>query len=245
MSLSVRKAPGLAWGVGGCAAVLLAAFLSGPVAAQAVKGKGKSVAGAVPVAVASAPRVGDPVAGARKSDDERCQECHGVDGHGFGHSASSEGRHPKLGGLPADYIVKQIADFRSGARKHDVMTVMARTVDPADIADIAAYFASQKPMQGDGKGVDPLGRKLFESGDPARGVDACVSCHGPAGKGIAGMGAASPPIGGQEWRYLEKQLLDWRSGDRSNSRDGVMNRVARPLSDEEVKALANYLAGQP
>ncbi|WP_216819796.1 c-type cytochrome [Zoogloea sp. LCSB751] len=244
MSFRVRKTPGLAWGAGGCAALLVAVFLSGPVLAQAVKSKGKSVGGAVPIVAAPAPRTGDPVAGARKSDDERCQECHGVDGHGFDQSASSEGRHPKLGGLPADYIVKQIADFRSGARKHDVMTVMARTVDPADIVDIAAYFSSQKPMKGDGKGDNPVGRALFEKGDPARGVAACVSCHGPAGKGIAALGAASPPIGGQEWRYLEKQLLDWRSGDRGNSTDGVMNRIAKSLSDEEVKALADYLAGQ-
>jgi cytochrome c553 len=63
-------------------------------------------------------------------------------------------------------------------------------------------------------------------------------------EGYCGSGAASPPIGGQEWRYLEKQLLDWRSGDRSNSNDGVMNRIAKSFSDEEVRALADYLAGQ-
>ncbi|WP_206198568.1 c-type cytochrome [Zoogloea dura] len=240
-----RKTPGLSRGRGGVILMLLVACLSGPVLGQAVKAKGKVQATGGPAPVAALPLKGDPVAGARKSDEERCQECHGADGHGFGQSASSEGRHPKLAGQPAEYIVKQIADFRSGARKHDVMTLMARTVEPADILDIAAYFASQKPMKGEGAAGNPLGRRLYESGDAARGVDACIACHGPAGQGIAGLGAAAPRIGGQEWRYLEKQLLDWRSGERRNSRDGVMNRVTRGLSDEELRALTDYLAAQP
>lgn len=238
-----RKAPGGFRGRGGFAVVVAVACLSGPVLAQAIKGKAKAAGSPAPVA--ALPLKGDPEAGARKSDEERCQECHGADGHGFGQSASSEGRHPKLAGQPAEYIVKQIADFRSGARKHDVMTLMARTVDPADIVDIAAYFASRPPMAGDGSGDNPLGRRLYESGDPARGVEPCVACHGPAGRGITGLGADSPRIGGQEWRYLEKQLLDWRSGERRNSRDGVMGRITRALTDEEVKALSDYLAGQP
>lgn len=227
--------------------MVLVACLSGPVSGEAVKGRGKSTVqatgGAAPVA--AVPPKGDPVVGARKSDEERCQECHGTDGHGFGQSASSEGRHPKLAGQPAEYIVKQIADFRSGARKHDVMTLMARTVEPADILDIAAYFASRSPMKGEAGPESPLGRRLYESGDAARGVEACIACHGPAGQGIAGLGAAAPRIGGQEWRYLEKQLLDWRSGERRNSRDGVMNRVTRTLTDDELRALADYLAAQP
>lgn len=240
------RTPGISRGWGGVVSVLLAVWvgcLSGPVLGQVVKGKAKS-AGATAPLTASA-RTGDPLAGARKSDEERCQECHGADGHGFGQSASSEGRHPKLAGQAADYIVKQIADFRSGARKHDVMTLMARTVEPADILDIAAYFASRPPMKGEGGAVNPLGRSLYERGDAARGIEPCIACHGPAGEGIAGLGAAAPRVGGQEWRYLEKQLLDWRSGERRNSRDAVMNRVTRGLSDEELRALADYLAGQP
>lgn len=240
------RTPGGSRGWGGGVGVLMAvwlACLSGPVLGQVVKGKAKSVGAAAPLTAPA--RTGDPLAGARKSDEERCQECHGADGHGFGQSASSEGRHPKLAGQSADYIVKQIADFRSGARKHDVMTLMARTVEPADILDIAAYFASRPPMKGEGGVVNPLGRRLYEHGDAARGIDPCIACHGPAGQGVADLGAAAPRVGGQEWRYLEKQLLDWRSGERRNSRDGVMNRVTRGLSDEELRALADYLAGQP
>lgn len=216
----------------------VAVMQSAPVMAQVTKLKPRP-----PVAAAPAPAVGDPVAGAAKSADERCQECHGVDGHGFGQSASSEGRHPKLAGQSAQYIIKQLDDFRSGARKHDVMTMMARTVDRADIVDIAAYFSSRTPMKGDGTGDNPTARALYEQGDPARGVTACISCHGPQGQGLPGLGAESLRIGGQEWRYLEKQLLDWRSGERSNSRGGVMNTVSAGLSDAEIRALSDYLSG--
>lgn len=231
-------------GLGGVvfAVLLVALVLSAPVMAQTGKGKGKAA-----VVAAAAPAVvkGDAQRGAVKSEDERCQECHGADGHGFGQSASSEGRHPKLAGQSAAYIIKQLDNFRSGARKHDVMSMMARTVDPADIVDIAAYFASRPPMKGDGTGDSAAGRALYEKGDPARGVTACITCHGPGGKGLAGLGAESPLIGGQEWRYLEKQLLDWRSGERSNSRDGVMNTVIRPLTDQDIRALSDYLSGLP
>lgn len=194
-------------------------------------------------APAVASPAGDPLVGATKAEAERCQECHGVDGHGIGHSNGSEGRFPKLAGQAPDYILKQIRDFRSGARKHDVMTMMARSVEDADVADIAAYFASRPPMKGDGSGANPVAEALYQKGDSERGIAACVSCHGPAGKGLAGV--AGPVIGGQEWRYLEKQFLDWRTGERSNSPGGAMNQVAKSLSDAEIRALSDYLSGLP
>lgn len=229
--------------------VLAGCLLAAPAGAQSAKppaarGQGKAPAAAVVSAQVQGLR-GDPVRGLKKSDDERCQECHGADGNGLGHSEGSEGRLPKLAGQPVEYLLKQLDNFRSGARKHDVMSMMARTVTPADLADIAAYFASQPPMKGDGSGDNPVGRGLYERGDAGRGIAACITCHGPGGKGLAGAGAESPRLGGQEWRYLEKQLLDWRSGDRSNSRDGVMNSQIRPLSDEEIRALSSYLSGLP
>jgi len=125
------------------------------------------------------------------------------------------------------------------------MSRVAGPVVPQDVVDSAAYCASRPPMKGDGTGDSAAGRALYEKGDPARGVTACITCHGPGGKGLAGLGAESPLIGGQEWRYLEKQLLDWRSGERSNSRDGVMNTVIRPLTDQDIRALSDYLSGLP
>lgn len=185
---------------------------------------------------------GDPVLGREKAESERCIECHGVQGNGPALSNSMEGKFAKLAGQYPDYIVKQIQDFRSGARKHDQMQIMARSVSDEDIRDIAAYFGSQLAMHApDGK-LSGLGQSLYESGNPARGVVACISCHGVKGQGLADRPVA-PVIGGQEWHYLDKQLRDWRSGERRNSDDGVMSLVAKALTDAEIEALATYLAG--
>ncbi len=184
---------------------------------------------------------GDAVAGRDKADAERCIECHGMTGNGAGHAQGVEGKFAKLAGQRPEYIVKQIQDFRSGGRKHDQMAIMARSIADEDLVDIAAYFGSLPVMRGDAGEVPEPGKRLYLSGDSARGIVACVSCHGEKGKGVAGM-PLSPVLGGQEWRYLEKQLLDWRSGERRNARDGVMTQVTRHLTDGEVQALATYLA---
>lgn len=194
----------------------------------------------VALAQATLPK-GDAVAGQDKADAERCIECHGMTGHGAGHANGAEGRFAKLAGQHPEYIVKQIQDFRSGARRHDQMAIMARSISDEDLVDIAAYFGSLPAMKGEGAEVPELGKRLYLSGDAARGIVACVSCHGDKGKGVAGM-PLSPVLGGQAWRYLEQQLLDWRSGTRRNARDGVMTQVTRHLTDAEVQALTTYLA---
>jgi cytochrome c553 len=80
-------------------------------------------------------------------------------------------------------------------------------------------------------------------GDASRNILACSNCHGIDGKGIASPGQTIPIIGGQEWAYLEKQLRDWRNGERNNSVDGVMNTSVRQLTDKELRALVDYIAG--
>jgi cytochrome c553 len=199
----------------------------------------QKAARAVP-AKAPVPQVPDARLGAIKADTERCVECHGPDGHASAGGPAAESHVPKLAGQSLAYIVKQVADFRSGARRHDTMNMMARTVEPADIVDIAAHFAGQSPMSGDG-GRSALGERLYTQGDPQRGVPACTSCHAP---GAVGQGTA-PRLAGQSWRYLEKQLFDWRSGERRNSPDGAMEVLSRGLSDSEIRALTDYLAGLP
>ena len=185
---------------------------------------------------------GDPLLGREKADSERCIECHGVDGNGAGHSNGPEGKFAKLAGQHPDYIRKQIRDFRSGARQHDQMQIMARSVSDEDVRDIAAYFGGQPLMNAQGGERHALGKSLYENGDPARGVVACISCHGGQGKGLAAS-PLTPVIGGQEWRYLDKQLRDWRSGERRNSPDGAMSQIIKTLSDADIESLANYLSG--
>ena len=180
--------------------------------------------------------------GRDKSETERCQECHGPTGNAEVQETGAAGTSPKLAGQYAQYIVKEFRDFRSGARKNDAMAVMANSLDDADVADIAAYFASQPRMKGAGGADADLARRLYLSGDPARGMTACVECHGESGQGSLARDVPVPVIGGQQWRYLDKQLRDWRSGERHNSRDAIMNRNARGLTDPEIEALAYYIS---
>lgn len=186
---------------------------------------------------------GDAIVGKEKADSERCVECHSIDPRTSGPNNGTGGKFAKLTGQSPAYIVKQIRDFRTGARRHDFMVMMARSVDDADVADIAAYFAGLPVMRGDGSRDVALAGELYTRGDPSRGVTACVECHGDAGKGRTAGAATAPVIGGQEARYLERQLTEWRSGERHNSPDGAMNRVTQALTDPEIQALASYLAG--
>ena len=180
---------------------------------------------------------GNPIIGKEKSDAGRCQECHGADGN------SSDAKIPHHAGQYAGYLIKQLGDFQSGARKHEIMSIMAEDLNAADKADIAAYFAGQKPMQGEGAAVNPLASNLFVNGDQARDIPACSSCHGDSGKGRVVGNVFYPVIGGQRRVYLRSQLVSWKLGERSNSPNGVMNKIAKLLSDDEIDALADYISG--
>ncbi|NJD06822.1 MAG: cytochrome c4 [Methylococcaceae bacterium] len=180
---------------------------------------------------------GDPLAGKAKSEAELCQGCHGENGGSIAVGV------PNLAGQYAAYIAKQLQDFRSGARRHRIMTAMSEGVSETDSNDIAAYFASQPPMQGVAGEANAAARELFLYGDVDRNLDACVSCHEPSGGGKLAAGVAYPRLAGQAKGYLRVQLLNWKINARSNSPQGVMNRVAGALTEQEIAALANYLSG--
>jgi cytochrome c553 len=181
---------------------------------------------------------GDPVAGKEKS--QLCQGCHGE----FG--LSSEPMIPHLAGQYAQYIAKNLRNFQNGERTHQIMSAMAATISDADLDDIAAYFASQHKMTGNGTGdTDPkaqIGKKLFNNGDMSRMIIACTNCHGVGGKGRAPHVSMFPVIGGQQAGYLKGQLLNWRSKERANSPNAIMNRIAKSLTDEEIDSLAEYVS---
>jgi cytochrome c553 len=189
---------------------------------------GIALALVLPLAHGAAPK-GDVAAGRIRSESERCQECHGLDGNGNG----EDGKFARLAGQYPAYIVKQLQDFRSGARKHDYMMVMAKSLEEADLADIAAYYGSLPTMRGESAQADEVvARRLFT---------ACAGCHGARGKGTGD--AAFPVIGGQDVKYLRNQLLAWRSGERRNSPGGAMNEATKHLTDAEIEILAHYLSG--
>ncbi len=180
---------------------------------------------------------GNPVVGKERSRDGRCQECHGSDG------MSGDAKIPNHAGQYAGYLAKQLSDFQSGERHHEIMNIMAEDLSATDKADIAAYFASHNTMQGEAVGDKPLARNLFVNGDQGRGIPSCVSCHGENGKGRIAGNVAYPVIGGQRTVYLRSQLVNWKLGARHNSPGGVMNEVAKSLSDDEINALADYISG--
>jgi cytochrome c553 len=185
---------------------------------------------------------GDAAAGEGKS--ALCQGCHGADGN----SASAD--FPRLAGQYSGYIVKQVRDFQSGLRaNNDTMAGMAATVASVeDAKDIAAYFASKKmakePLVPVNADLVKKGEKIFTEGDPQSGLYACINCHGERGKGKAPNITQFPRIGGQHRDYLIKELNDLRAGTRKNDPGGMMQDIAKKLSEDELKAVAEYLSAQ-
>lgn len=165
-----------------------------------------------------------------------CAGCHGADGN------SAAPNWPKLAGLDGAYIAKQLADFKSGARKDPTMSAMAAGLSKRDMEDLGAFYASQKRNPGTAQGNAESMKKaeiLYRGGSSNMAIAACMGCHGPAGAGIP---ARYPAVSGQHAQYTQKQLYDFKSGARSN--DGnVMTAIAFKLSDAEIKAVSQYMAG--
>ena len=165
-----------------------------------------------------------------------CQACHGATGN------SVNPEWPSLAGLGADYIADQLKNFKEGKRTNPVMMPNAANLSPEDMADIGAYFDSQVNT---GLEADPsywkAGEKLYRAGDKARGIPACMACHGPTGHG--NEPAKFPALRGQQSVYVSKQLNDYASGARSTGPNGIMQTIAKRLSPEDIRNLASYLQG--
>lgn len=163
-----------------------------------------------------------------------CAACHGVDGN------SPLPANPSLAGQHADYIAKQLKNFKSGERKNAIMAPMVASLSEDDMKNVAAYFANQTPRGGATKDVASVetGRKIFRGGVTSSGVAACAGCHSPNGAGIP---AQYPRIAGQHVEYTTAQLKAFRSGERANDPNNMMRSVAAKLSDGEIDALARYV----
>lgn len=184
-----------------------------------------------------------PVTAAAKGDPAKgqalagvCAACHGMDGN------SAVSVNPSLAGQHADYIAKQLAEFKAGSRANAIMTGMAAGLTSESMADLGAYYRTQKVRAPGAKNRDLVaqGRKLYRGGDTARGLPACSACHSPTG---AGMASQYPRIGGQHSDYTIAQLKAFRAGERANDSAAMMRTVAAKLTDTEMSALAEYLAG--
>lgn len=165
-----------------------------------------------------------------------CAACHGPAGN------SMIPTNPSLAQQHPEYIVKQLAEFKSGARANPIMAGMAAGLTPETMQDVAAYYASQKLSEPGARNTElaAKGRHLFRAGDTARSLPACAACHSPTGAGIP---AQYPRISGQHQDYTIAQLKAFRSGERANDPNSMMRTIAAKLTDEEMAALAEYLAG--
>lgn len=177
---------------------------------------------------------GDAAAGKAKS--ATCLACHGADGN------SPNPIWPKLAGQHPSYIAKQLADFKAGHRKNDLMTPMVMPLNKQDIANLAVYFSSQTQSAGSAAADQvELGEKIYRAGNAETGVAACTACHGPTG--IGNPSAMYPRISGQHAAYLELTLKDFRSGTRANDSGQAMRGVAANMTDTEIAAVAQYVQG--
>jgi len=177
---------------------------------------------------------GNAAAGEKKSGV--CMGCHGPNGNSLNPS------WPKLAGQGAGYLVKQLADFKTGARKDPIMNGQAAALSEQDMADLAAYYSKQTVSPGSAdKDKLTLGQNLYRGGNKDKGVAACIGCHGPSGAG--NPAAKFPALGSQQSAYSVKALQDFRSGARSNDQSKMMRDIAARLSDKEIEAVSSYIAG--
>ena len=198
-------------------ALLLAAWLALPVVA----------------AESTAPAKPD-VAKGQTLSTQVCGACHTADG------SRGSPANPIIAGQHPEYPAKQLSEFKSGKRNNPVMKGFASTLSDSDMRDVAAFYAGKQAKPGFAKNKDlyVLGQKIYRGGIADKQVPACAGCHSPNGAGIP---AQYPRIGGQHADYTEAQLNGFRSGQRANSPQ--MGAIAARLSDQEIKAVADYIAG--
>jgi len=170
-----------------------------------------------------------------------CAACHGADGN------STAPANPKIAGQGADYLHKQLRDFKAAGgkkplRESAVMNGMVANLSEGDMKGLASYYSGQplKPAAAADKDLASAGQKLWRGGDLANGVPACAGCHGPAG---AGVPAQYPRLAGQYADYVAAQLTAFREGRRANDPNSMMRGVAARMTDRQIRAVAEYAAG--
>jgi len=185
---------------------------------------------------------GDPERG--KVASATCVACHQADGSGK-HVEGGES-WPRLAGLDAGYIAKQLHDFQNGDRQNASMMPFANMLNDQQIVDVAAYYSQLEPTAGQGgenasEAVLKRGQQIAERGDWSEYVVSCKSCHGP---GSIGAGESFPGIAGQHAGYIKAQITAWQEGSRSNDPQNLMGAVAKRMSEEDIHAVAVWLANQ-
>lgn len=168
-----------------------------------------------------------------------CAACHGVTG------TSVSPDFPNLAGLSADYLYKQLVNFKQGERKNVIMNAMVAALTEDNLRALAAYYASQSPSApetapaGDAA-IAALGESIYREGAAGAGISACIRCHGVGG---AGQLDHFPRLAGQHAKYLVAQLEAFKSGSRVNDAGKMMAHVVAGMDKKEMEAVALYLQG--
>ena len=164
-----------------------------------------------------------------------CAACHGADGN------SVAPMFPKLAGQQETYLAKQLNEFISGKRKNEIMVPIFANVSKSDVPGLAAYYAAQTQTSGEvaDAALAAAGKKLYDDGNTESGVPACMGCHQANGMG----NERYPRLAGQHQTYTLQQMADFKSGARNNDRGKVMRAVAERMTEQEMKAVSEYIAG--
>ncbi len=176
-------------------------------------------------------------ADAGKTKAAPCQACHGADGNSIaGTFPSIAGQHPK-------FMTTQLAAFKGGVRQDPLMAPQAMALSEQDMLDLAAYFSVQTIKTGKADPAQAVaGAKLYQGGNAAAGVPACMACHSPNGTGNPYMNY--PSLRGQWPEYTVKQLNAYKTGARNvDANSKIMTEIAMKLSDAEMAAVAQYISG--
>ena len=181
------------------------------------------------------------LAKAKKIAETVCVACHNADGN------SPTSANPILAGQGADYLFKQLTEFKAAegktaVRNNPIMAGMTAALSVEDMKSLSVYFSQQKmkPSAASSDKLVEAGKHLWRKGDFERGIPACGGCHGHAG---AGLPVQYPRLAGQYAEYTELQLKNFRGEERSNDPERMMRTIAEKLSDKQIKALADYIAG--
>ena len=185
-------------------------------------------------ATAAAPAAKPDVVKGQAISTQVCGACHTADG------SRGSPANPILAGQHPEYLVKQLMEFKAGKRNNAIMKGFASTLSDDDMKNVAAFYASKsaKPGFAKDKALVTLGEKIYRGGIAEKAVPACAACHGPSG---AGLPSQYPRMGGQHGDYTEAQLVAFRGGARANN--APMAAIAARLSDREIKAVSDYIAG--
>ncbi len=169
-----------------------------------------------------------------------CATCHGPKGEG-----TANLNFPRIAGKPAGYLFNQMKNFRDGDRSYPPMNYLLAYMHDDYLTEFAQFFAAQSvDMKSSALApttIDAAAESLVKTGDPTRGVPACVLCHG---KRLTGIEPGIPGLIGLDSRYIAAQLVSWRVGTRRANSPDCMRDIASRLTEAQIRQVAAWLSTQ-